>query len=49
MDPLVIVDALAVVMGHEEKELCKPGNTVLKLMLKTAETILRTSDLVWSM
>ena len=25
MDPLVLIDALAVIMGHEEKELCKPG------------------------
>ena len=25
MDPLVLIDSLAVIMGHEEKELCKPG------------------------
>ena len=23
MDPFVLIDALAVIMGHEEKELCK--------------------------
>lgn len=26
LDPLVLIDALAVIMGHEEKELCKPGH-----------------------
>lgn len=26
LDPLVLVDALAVIMGHEERELCKPGH-----------------------
>ena len=28
-DPLVLIDALAVIMGHEEKELCKPGHLAL--------------------
>ncbi len=28
MDSLVLIDALAVIMGHEEKELCKPGHLV---------------------
>lgn len=31
LDPLVLVDALAVIMGHEERELCKPGHVGLVL------------------
>lgn len=26
LDALILVDALAVIMGHEERELCKPGH-----------------------
>lgn len=44
LDPLVIVDALAIVMGHEEKELCKPAKMMLGFVLKTAETILGSKD-----
>lgn len=40
MDPHVVVDALAAIMGHEEKELCKPGILVFNLILGTAETVL---------
>ncbi|KAJ9592433.1 hypothetical protein L9F63_015849, partial [Diploptera punctata] len=40
MDPLVLIDSLAVIMGHEEKELCKPGHLALVLILKTAVYIL---------
>ena len=29
MDPLVLIDSLAVIMGHEEKELCKPGHLAM--------------------
>ncbi|XP_049868860.1 transcription-associated protein 1 isoform X2 [Pectinophora gossypiella] len=40
LDPLVLIDAIAVVMGHEEKELCKPGHLALVLMIETAATVL---------
>lgn len=40
LDPLVLIDAIAVIMGHEEKELCKPGHLALVLMMETAATIL---------
>ena len=40
MDTQILVDALAVIMGHEEKELCKPGNLALVVILDTATTIL---------
>ena len=39
MDGLVLVDALASIMGHEEKELCKPGHLAMVLVLDTATTI----------
>nr|KAG5693699.1 hypothetical protein BaRGS_008341 [Batillaria attramentaria] len=44
MDTQILVDALAVIMGHEEKELCKPGNLALALMLDTATTTLGSKD-----
>ncbi|XP_069681279.1 transformation/transcription domain-associated protein isoform X3 [Periplaneta americana] len=40
MDPLVLIDSLAVIMGHEEKELCKAGHLALVLILETAINIL---------
>lgn len=40
LDPFVLIDALAVIMGHEEKELCKPGHVALVLIEQTATTIL---------
>ena len=40
MDPLVLIDAMAVIMGHEEKELCKPGHLAMVLILDTATNIL---------
>lgn len=43
-DPLVLIDALAVIMGNEEKELCKPGNLALMLILETATNILGTKE-----
>lgn len=46
MDALVLVDALAVIMGHEEKELCKPGRLALCVILQTATTILGTKERV---
>ena len=33
-------------MGHEEKELCKPGNMALVLILDTASTILGSKEKV---
>ena len=44
MDPLVLVDALATIMGHEEKELCKPGHLALVLMLDTATTVVGSKE-----
>uniref|UniRef100_A0A6A7FXF6 Transformation/transcription domain-associated protein-like n=6 Tax=Hirondellea gigas TaxID=1518452 RepID=A0A6A7FXF6_9CRUS len=44
MDPMVLVDALAVVMGHEEKELCKPGHFTLVLIISSAADILGSRE-----
>ncbi|KAL4715075.1 hypothetical protein ACJJTC_012122 [Scirpophaga incertulas] len=44
LDALVLVDAIAVVMGHEEKELCKPGHLALVLMIETAATVLGNKE-----
>lgn len=44
LDPLVLVDALAVIMGHEEKELCKPGHLAMVLILETATNIMGTKE-----
>ena len=46
MDTQILVDALAVIMGHEEKELCKPGSLALMFMVDTASTILGSKDRV---
>ena len=46
MDTHILIDALAVIMGHEEKELCKPGNLALILILDTATTILGCKERV---
>ena len=46
MDPHVLIDALAVIMGHEEKELCKPGHLALVLIKDTADTILGSQERV---
>ncbi|XP_058799221.1 transformation/transcription domain-associated protein [Phymastichus coffea] len=43
-DPLVLIDALTVIMGHEEKELCKPGNLALVLILETSTNILGSKE-----
>lgn len=40
MDSLILAEAIATVMGYEEKELCKPGRLALAVMLGTASTIL---------
>lgn len=44
MDPLVLVDALVAIMGHEEKELCKPGHLALMIILDTATIILLSKE-----
>lgn len=44
LDPLVLIDALAVIMGHEEKELCKPGHLAMVLILQTATHIMGTKE-----
>ncbi|XP_076468689.1 transformation/transcription domain-associated protein-like isoform X2 [Babylonia areolata] len=44
MDTQILVDALAVIMGHEEKELCKPGSLALMIMVDTASTILGSKE-----
>ena len=44
MDPLVLIDALAVIMGHEEKELCKPGHLAMVIILDTATNILGSKE-----
>ncbi|XP_052871771.1 transcription-associated protein 1 isoform X2 [Anopheles cruzii] len=44
MDPLVLIDALAEIMGHEEKELCKPGTLAMGLILETATNIMGSKE-----
>lgn len=44
IDPLVLIDALAVCMGHEEKELCKPGQLCILLILETATQIMGNKE-----
>ena len=46
MDPQVLIDALAVIVGHEEKELCKPGKVALALILDTAKAVLGSKERV---
>jgi transformation/transcription domain-associated protein len=44
MDPLVFIDAVAAIMGHEEKELCKPGYWALICILDTAVAVLGSKE-----
>ncbi|KAL9917178.1 transcription-associated protein Nipped-A isoform 1-T1 [Glossina fuscipes fuscipes] len=44
IDPLVLIDALSVCMGHEEKELCKPGQLCIGLILDTSANILGSKE-----
>lgn len=39
-----LIDALAVIMGHEEKELCKPGHLAMVLILETATNIMGNKE-----
>ncbi|KAG5864322.1 hypothetical protein JTB14_004435 [Gonioctena quinquepunctata] len=45
LDPMVLVDALAIIMGHEERELCKPGHLGLVLIVDTASTLLGSKEM----
>lgn len=44
MDSLVFIDAVAAIMGHEEKELCKPGHWALIFILDTAVAVLGSKE-----
>ncbi|XP_014681160.1 PREDICTED: transformation/transcription domain-associated protein-like [Priapulus caudatus] len=44
MDCCVLIDALAIIMGHEEKELCKPGHLALVLIMDIASTLLGSKE-----
>lgn len=46
IDPHVLIDALTVVMGSEEKEFCVPSTAALKLVLKTATSVLGNKERV---
>ncbi|CAH0549746.1 unnamed protein product, partial [Brassicogethes aeneus] len=45
LDPLVLVDALTIIMGHEERELCKPGQLGLHLIVDTATALLGSQEM----
>ncbi|KAH8404548.1 hypothetical protein KR009_006495 [Drosophila setifemur] len=44
IDPMVIIDALASCMGHEEKELCKPGIACMGIIIDTATNIMGNKE-----
>lgn len=44
LDPLILIDSLAIIMGHEEKELCKPGHLAMVLILETATNIMGNKE-----
>ncbi|XP_034140404.1 transcription-associated protein 1 isoform X2 [Drosophila guanche] len=44
IDPMVLIDALASCMGHEEKELCKPGIACMGIILDTATNIMGNKE-----
>ncbi|XP_046866072.1 transcription-associated protein 1 [Drosophila willistoni] len=44
IDPMVLIDALAACMGHEEKELCKPGIACMGIILDTATNIMGNKE-----
>ena len=46
MDPLVLIDALISIMGHEEKELCKLGQLSMAIIVNTAVNIVGSKDRV---
>lgn len=44
MDALVLIDAVASIVGHEEKELCKPGHLALMIILDTGTSVLGSRE-----
>lgn len=44
MDPFAIVDALVVVVGHDDKEMCKSGYYVIVMMIETATMLLGSKE-----
>uniref|UniRef100_A0A8C4N824 Uncharacterized protein n=1 Tax=Eptatretus burgeri TaxID=7764 RepID=A0A8C4N824_EPTBU len=46
MDPLVLVDAIAVCMAYEEKELCKIGEVALAIVFDVASIIMGSKERV---
>lgn len=48
MDALILAEAIATVMGYEEKELCKPGRLALAVVLSTATTVLGSKKRVFA-
>uniref|UniRef100_UPI00358FE8D5 transformation/transcription domain-associated protein-like isoform X3 n=1 Tax=Myxine glutinosa TaxID=7769 RepID=UPI00358FE8D5 len=44
MDPLVLVDAIAVCMAYEEKELCKIGEVALAIVFDVASIIMGSKE-----
>lgn len=46
MDPLVLIDAIAICMAYEEKELCKIGEVALAVIFDVATIILGSKDRV---
>lgn len=44
LDALVLIDAIAIIMGYEEKELCKPGQVALVTLMDTAAIILGSKE-----
>lgn len=40
----MLIDALAAIMGHEEKELCKAANFAMILIIRTATTIMGSKE-----
>lgn len=46
MDPLVLIDAIAICMAYEEKELCKIGEVALAVIFDVASIILGSKERV---
>ncbi|XP_077513657.1 transcription-associated protein Nipped-A isoform X4 [Amblyomma americanum] len=44
MDPAVLVDAVASIMAHEEKELCKVGQLAVLLITENSATVLTSRE-----
>ena len=46
MDPLVLIDAIAICMAYEEKELCKIGEVALAVIFDVAKRKLKNKTTV---